>query len=46
MRGRLFKPRAHLAVGLPRSHMTVSERSDKGIDGRGDSSDHRCQQRD
>jgi hypothetical protein len=36
----------HLAVQLPRSHMTRSGRSDKSVDGRGDSSDHRRQQRD
>jgi hypothetical protein len=42
----LFKPRVHLAVRLRRSHMTMSGGSDKSIDGRGDSSDHRRQQRD
>ena len=46
MRGGLFKPRVHLAVRLPRSHMMMSGGSDKSIDGRGDSSDHRRQQRD
>jgi hypothetical protein len=35
-----------LAVRLPRSHITMSSESDKSIDGRGESSDHRRQQRD
>ena len=35
-----------LAVQLLRSHMTVSDGSDTSIDGRGESSDHRRQQRD
>jgi hypothetical protein len=42
----VFKPRVRLAVWLPRPHMTMSGGSDKSIDGRGDSSDHRRQQRD
>ncbi|MGC2823017.1 MAG: hypothetical protein WA322_02030, partial [Pseudolabrys sp.] len=38
--------RPHLAVRLPKSHMTMGGGSDKSIDGRGDTSDHRRQQRD
>jgi hypothetical protein len=41
----VFKPPVHLAVRLPRPHMTMSGGSDKSIDGRGDSPDHRRQQR-
>src|SRR5262245_40873625 len=42
----VFKTPIHLAMRLPRSHMTMSGGSDKSIDGRGESSDHRRQQRD
>jgi hypothetical protein len=42
----VFKLRVHLAVRLPRPHMTMSGGSNKSIDGRGESSDHRRQQRD
>ena len=38
--------RPHLAVRLSKSHMTMGGGSDKSIDGRGDTSDHRRQQRD
>jgi hypothetical protein len=33
-------------VRLSKSHMTMGGESDKSIDGRGDTSDHRRQQRD
>jgi len=37
---------ANRVMQPPRSHMTMSGGSDKSIDGYGDSSDHRRQQRD
>ena len=40
------RARVHLAGRLPRSHMMMSGGSDKSVDARGESSNHRRQQRD
>src|SRR5215472_10744503 len=44
--GEVSVSRVHLAVRLPRSHMMMSGGSDKSVDARGESSNHRRQQRD